>query len=159
MIIFVSWISSLTLNCFLCTTSTFSTFSRINRLSLIKKKKRLRQIYLKKFQKYIFDSETSFIFYCKPWSFFLGVSRVNQIASPVQRSPDSCHRLPIQKPTDNINCGVFVCLCMFIYFFGPMSNQYIGDLLTRSIGECRLLLLSWILRGELFFLSFNSEQQ
>ena len=81
------------------------------------------------------------------------------LQTPVQRSPDYCHRLPIQKPADFINCGVYVCLYMVIYSFGSMSKQYVGDLLPRSIGECRLLLLSWILRGEIYFLPPDNKQR
>ena len=81
------------------------------------------------------------------------------LQTPVQRSPDYCHRLPIQKPSDFINCGVYVCLYMVIYSFGSMSKQYVGDLLPRSVGECRLLLLSWILRGEIYFLPPDNKQR
>ena len=45
------------------------------------------------------------------------------LQTPVQRSPDYCHRLPIQKPSDFINCGVDVCFYMVIYSFGSMLKQ------------------------------------
>ena len=75
------------------------------------------------------------------------------LRKPVLRSPDYCHRLPAQKPSDYINCGVYVCLYMVIYAFGSLSKHYVGDLLPNTIGKCRLLVLAWILRGEIFFLA------
>jgi hypothetical protein len=47
------------------------------------------------------------------------------LRKPVMRSHDYCQRLPAQKPSDYINCGVYVCLYMVLYAFGSLSKHYI----------------------------------
>ena len=71
----------------------------------------------------------------------------------VLRSPNHIHRLPVQF--DGIYCEVYMCMYMVIYAFGSFLNPYIGDLLPKSIDECRFLMLCWLLKGKIFFLPNN----
>ena len=45
------------------------------------------------------------------------------LQEPELRSPYYCHCLPVQHPSDSINCGVYVCLYMVIYAFGSFSKK------------------------------------
>ena len=82
----------------------------------------------------------------------LKISQQYGLQEPVLRSPDYCHCLPVQHPSDSINCGVYVCLYMVIHVFGSFSKKNVGNLLPATIDQCRFLILSWMLRGEIFFL-------
>lgn len=64
----------------------------------------------------------------------------------------NAENLPVQRSGDGFNCGVYVSIYMMIYYFGHRSYPFWRQLLPDSIDECRLLMLAWILRGEIFFL-------
>ena len=70
----------------------------------------------------------------------------------IHRSPDNVHHLPIQLPHDTINCGVYVSMYLIMYAFGSFQHPFIGNLLIpKSIDECRVLMIAWFLKGEIFF--------
>ena len=73
------------------------------------------------------------------------------LASFKRGLPCFLSRLPIQHKKDSINCGVYVSMYMVIYAFGLNSHYFIGELLPSNIEQCRFLLLSWLLKGEVFF--------
>ena len=63
-----------------------------------------------------------------------------QVQKFTDRSPNNVHHLPIQLPSDTINCGVYVSMYLVIYAFGTFQQPYIGNLLIiipNTIDECR----------------------
>ena len=76
-----------------------------------------------------------------------------QVQKFTDRSPNNVHNLPIQLPSDTINCGVYVSMYLVIYAFGTFQQPYIGNLLIpKTIDECRVMITAWFLKGEIFFL-------
>ena len=67
------------------------------------------------------------------------------------RSPDFCQNLCFQHQKDSNNCGVYISMYLTIYAFGSNQKRFIGDFLPKSSDQCRFLLLSWLLKGEIFF--------
>jgi hypothetical protein len=59
--------------------------------------------------------------------------------------------LPSQSSSDSINCGVYVCYFMVFLMLNQDGRIFFKDNLPASIDQCRLLLMAWILRGEIFF--------
>ena len=69
------------------------------------------------------------------------------------RSPNNVHNLPIQLPSDTINCGVYVSMYLVTYAFDTFQQACIGNLLIpKTIDECRVMITTWFLKGENFFL-------
>ena len=73
----------------------------------------------------------------------------------IHRSPNNIHHLLIQLPHDTINCGVFVSMYLITYAFGFFQQPFIGNLIPKSSDECRVLMMFWFLKGEIFFPSLK----
>jgi hypothetical protein len=65
-------------------------------------------------------------------------------------APKNVKYLPIQR--DGYNCGTYISIYMLIYSIQQPNEPFIGRFLPDSIDECRFLMLTWILRGEIFLL-------
>ena len=76
-----------------------------------------------------------------------------QVQKFTDRSPNNLHNLPIQLSSDTINCGVYVSMYLAICALGTFQQPYIGNLLVpKMIDECRVMITTWFLKGETFFL-------
>jgi hypothetical protein len=79
------------------------------------------------------------------------VSREFGLGIFTERSPDYVHQLPVQKSSDGINCGVYIAIYAVIYSFGSFHPEFMGKLFPEHIDKCRLLLLGWMLCGNIYF--------
>ena len=73
------------------------------------------------------------------------------------RPPTCIQMLPIQDNGDSINCGVYTIIYMLIFSvsYQNLPDMYIGLYLPSSVHALRILILSWLLRGEIFFPNSN----
>ena len=74
------------------------------------------------------------------------------------RPPTCIQSLPVQNEGESINCGVYTIMYMLIYSisYRNLPDMYIGAFLPNSFYELWILILSWMLRREIFFPKSNT---